>query len=147
MHMLINTKYFGKIEIDNEKVITFPNGILGLEEYKEYVLFEMPDNQKFRCLQSMEETQIAFILINPWDFFKDYDIDVSDEELDLIHLKSIEQIAVFNIVTFKEDIFQTTANLLAPVIINADTKKAAQIVIREDRYKTKHLIFPKKEGE
>ena len=145
--MLIQTKYFGELEVDQAKTITFPNGILGLEAYKAYAVFEMPDNPKFRCLQSIEETQIAFILINPWDFFKDYDIDISDEELKTIQIKSVEQIVVFNIVTFQENIMESTANLLAPIIINTDIKEAAQIVLREDQYTTKHPIFHQKEGE
>lgn len=145
--MLIQTKYFGKIEVEQDNTITFPNGILGLEAYKEYAVFEMPDNPKFRCLQSIEEIQIAFILINPWDFYKDYDIEISDEELKGIQVQSIDQVNVFNIVTFQEQVMESTANLLAPVIINIDTKEAAQIVLREDQYTTKHPIFRQKEGE
>ncbi|MCG8482294.1 MAG: flagellar assembly protein FliW [Clostridia bacterium] len=145
--MLIQTKYFGELEVDQAKIITFPKGILGLETFKAYAVFEMLDNPKFRCLQSIEETQVAFILVNPWDFFKDYDIDISDEELKTIQVKSIEQIVVFNIVTFQENIMESTANLLAPIIINTDTKEAAQIVLREDQYTTKHPIFHQKEGE
>lgn len=145
--MKVQTKYYGEIDIDDKQVITFPEGILGLEEYKKYVLFEMPDNYKFFHLQSLDEEYICFLLIKPWDFYSDYEIDVSDEELAAIHIESIEEVAVFNIVTLHEDVKASTANLLAPIIINAETKEGAQILLREEKYATKHALFSKKEGE
>ena len=137
----INTKHFGQIEIDNDDVINFKDGILGIENYSKYTLVNMPNNEKVVCLQSIEEESIAFLLIKPWDFFPDYDIDISDDELSKIKCHEIEQIAVFNIITLTDDISKTTANLLAPVIINIRDKEAMQIIVNEDQYKTKHFVF------
>ncbi|NLK71501.1 MAG: flagellar assembly protein FliW [Clostridiales bacterium] len=145
--MIVNTKYYGEIEMEDDRIITFPKGILGLEEYKKYILFEMPDNPKLFLLQSMDEESICFLLIKPWDFFPDYETEISDEELSDIHVNSMEQLAVFNIINIKEEVSKSTANLLAPIIINADTREALQIVLQEDKYKTKHFIFSQKEGD
>lgn len=144
--MIIETKYFGEMEIDSNKIITFPEGILGLEALKKYMIFEMHENPKFQWLQSLDQAEICFLLVNPWDFLKGYEMDISDEELESINVESIEQIAVYNIVTLAEDIAKSTVNFLAPLIVNAHTKVAAQIVLREDKYHTKHPIFSK-EGD
>lgn len=145
--MKVRTKYYGELDLDAEQVITFPEGILGLESYKKYVLFEMPDNDKFFHLQSLDEAYICFLLIKPWDFYRDYEMEISDEELAVIHIETIEEVAVFNIVNLHEDVKASTANLLAPIIINADTREGAQILLREEKYATKHALFAEKEGE
>ncbi len=145
--MVIQTKYFGEMEIDSDGMITFLEGILGLESYKKYMLFQTPDNPKFYVLQSLEEVHICFLLIKPWDFFSHYETDISDEELEAIHIDSIEKVAVFNIVSTSEELSEWTANLLAPIVINAETKEGAQIVLQEEKYKTKHSIFTQKEGD
>ena len=137
----ISTKHFGKIEINNDEIINFKDGILGIEQYTKYTLVNMPNNEKIVCLQSIEEESIAFLLVKPWDFFPDYDIDISDDELAKIKCHKLEQLAVFNIITLTDDISKTTANLLAPVIINITDKEAMQIIVDSDQYKTKHFVF------
>ena len=76
--MIRDTKILGSIEVDEGSVISFEEGLLGLEDYKEYALIELPDNDKFLCLQSMEDAALAFFVINPWDFFTDYELDIPD---------------------------------------------------------------------
>jgi flagellar assembly factor FliW len=146
-YMKIQTKYFGEMEIDSQNMITFPEGILGLEEYKQYMLFQMPDNPKFYILQSPDEAHICFLLIKPWDFYSDYEMDISDEELETIHIDNIEKVAVFNIVSIMDEVSEWTANLLAPILMNAETREGLQIVLQEEKYKTKHRLFVKKEGD
>lgn len=140
--MLIQTKYFGEHEIDEDRSIFLPQGLLGLEEYKNYAMFEMPDSERIMCLQCIDEPLIAFIVMNPWEFYPDYDIVVSDEELAVIGIAKVEELAVFNILTIG-DATAITANLLAPIVINVKTRDAMQIVLNEDKYMTKHVI-PKK---
>lgn len=142
--MIVKTKYFGEREIDAEKNIYFPQGLVGLEDYKTYAVFEMPDNERIICLQCIDEPRIAFMAINPWNFFGDYDIQISDEELAVIGIAQIEQLAVFNILTIGDG-SSVTVNLLAPVVINVNTKDAMQIVLNEDKYTTKHGIPEAKE--
>lgn len=139
--MIIETKYFGELEIDEKSILTFPFGILGFETFSKYAFFNMPQNDKFYCLQSLEENEVAFLLIKPWDFFHDYETDISQEELDAIHINEMEQMVVFNIITIPEQATYSTANLLAPVIINVETKEGMQIVLKEGKYQTKHRLW------
>ncbi len=138
--MIIKTKYFGDHEIDETKIITFPQGLLGLEEYKRYAAFDMPENEKLICLQSLEESQIAFIAINPWDYFPDYDINISDDELAVIGIADSKQLGVFNLLSIGDGSY-VTANLLAPLVINLNTTEAMQIVLNENKYTTRHELL------
>lgn len=142
--MQIITKYFGEIEIDDDKIVTFPEGLLGLEDYKKFAIFDMPENSKFICLQCIDEPVIAFLVVNPWDYFPDYDIQVSDEELATIGIAELEQLIVFSIITIGDNIENATANLLAPVVVNVKNKEAIQIVLNERKFTTKHSLFKEK---
>ncbi len=143
---ILNTKYFGEIELNDTKPILFMKGLLGIEEYIEFTLFGMPNNEKIFCLQSLEEQNVAFLLVRPWDFFPDYDIDVADDELSAINCSQADQLAVFSIITLGEDIKKTTTNLLAPIIINMEENKAIQSIVNDANYHTKHFVFPQ-EGD
>lgn len=145
--MLIKTKQFGEIEIDMNQIIKFPNGILGFESLKRYTLFTLEEEPKIKCLQCIDDENVAFYTIIPWDFFSDYEINISDEELDVIHANSVEQLIILNTLTIYDDIRYTTSNLLAPIVINADTLEGVQIVLKEDNYSTRHYIFSGQRGE
>ncbi len=144
MKMIVRTKYFGEVDVDETRTVKFTHGLLGLEDYKTYVIFEAPGNEALVCLQCLDEPRIAFMAVNPWDFFEDYDIQISDEELAIIGIAKIEQLIVFNILTIGDG-SNITANLLAPVVINAGTRDAMQIVLNEDKYTTKHTLPGQKE--
>lgn len=144
--MLIQTKYFGEREIEEDRTIHLPQGILGLEEYKNFAILEMPDSGRVLCLQNIDEPRIAFIVMNPWEFYPDYDILISDEELAVIGIAKVEELAVFNILTIGDGTVVTT-NLLAPIVVNLKTKEAMQIVLNEDKYTTKHVLPNKLSGD
>jgi len=139
--MNIKTKYLGDIEIKKDKIITFEKGILGFEDLRDFTILTLPENEVFQCLQSIENQNVAFIIINPWNFFKDYDIKLNDEYIKELDIHDKKQIAIYNIVTIPEDIKKMTANLLAPLVINIDSKKSKQIVLENTDYKTKHFIY------
>ncbi|MBN2258972.1 MAG: flagellar assembly protein FliW [Clostridiales bacterium] len=143
--MNIQTKFFGEVEINQDNVLNFKEGILGFEDNKQYILLNLFETQSFTCLQSITDDKIAFILVKPWDFFPDYAIDISDEELNEINIKNEKEIALYNIVSIPNDLKQSTANLLAPIVINIEKKDGKQYVLREDKYTVKHFIFPREE--
>lgn len=138
----LNTKYFGKIEIEEERIITFPDGVPGFEDSKEFVIIENPeDDIPFNWLQSIDNPNLAFVIINPFVFKSDYDFEIPD--LVVKKLKIVEQkdISVYTIVVVPEDIDKMTANLSGPVIINVNKRLGKQIILDDKRYHTKHLIL------
>jgi flagellar assembly factor FliW len=140
--MEISTKYLGKVNIDESQIINFPKGILGFENHREFVLLDIEGNPLFKFLQNIKHEQIGFVLINPWEIFKDYDIELPDDKLENINInpKDNNDMGIYNIVTLSNSLKKSTANLLAPIVINLKDKKGKQFVLNNSPYTTKHSL-------
>lgn len=143
--MKVVTKAYGEIEVDEKQKITIPQGLFGFEELKEYVLLEA-EQQPFFWLQSVEEVDIAFILINPFLFRPDYELNVDDDELADIGINSSEKALTFSIVTIPQDGGPMTANLQGPLIINKENRTGMQAILTDIKWKTKHDIMAELKG-
>jgi flagellar assembly factor FliW len=129
--MRIKTKFFDEVEIDDNRMIVFPDGIPGFEENKSFVILDIADCS-FKCLQSTEEQHVCMLLANPFDYFKDYDIDIEDEDVAALGITSIDDVQVYTVVAFHEE--KVTTNLVAPIIINVSQLKGKQIVFSGTEY-------------
>jgi flagellar assembly factor FliW len=136
----VNTKAYGLIDVDERQTISFPQGLLGFEGLKDYVLLDA-DRQPFYWLQSVDVEQAAFILVNPFIFRPDYEANIDDEELSRIGISNQEKALVFAIVTIPSDGGPMTANLQGPLVINRNTRRGLQAVLTDPRWKTKHDIL------
>jgi flagellar assembly factor FliW len=136
----VATKAYGLIEADERQKISFPLGLLGFEPLKEYVLLDA-ERQPFYWLQSLDVEQVAFILINPFLFRPDYELDIDDEDLRDIGLSGPKNALIFSVVTIPPDGGPMTANLQGPLVINRDIRAGKQAVLTDPRWKTKHDIM------
>ena len=148
--MKVATKAYGLIEVGEDHKITFPQGLLGFENYKDYVLLDA-EQQPFYWLQSVDEEHIAFVLVNPFLFRHDYEMNIDNEELHPIGINDPGKAVIFAIVTIPPNNGVMTANLQGPIIINRENRKGIQAVLTDSRWKTKHDIIAelsaaKKEG-
>ena len=138
--MKVLTKAFGMIEVNENQKVTFPSGLFGFEALKDYVLLDA-EQQPFYWLQSLDEEKTAFILIDPFLFRPDYEMDIDNEELRPIGITDPEKAVIFTIVTVPSDNSPMTANLQGPLVINRDSKLGVQAVLTDSRWKTKHDIL------
>lgn len=142
--MLVNTKYFGQIDLDEEKIIYFEHGIMGFEDYKKYtILYDIEDgsNQSISWLQSIEEQGLALPVINPLLVKKDYNPIVEDEVLKPLGDITDENLVILLSLTVPNDVTKMTVNLKAPFVINSDTKKAAQVIVENTDYEVKYNVY------
>ncbi|MGG5255319.1 flagellar assembly protein FliW [Neobacillus sp. SM06] len=139
--MKIYTKYHGEIEIEEKNIVHFPQGIPGFIEDKEFVLLPFSEDGIFKILQSIKETQIAFVVTNPFAFFKEYDFVLDDQTIQVLELTSEQDVDLYIILTLNEKIEKTTANLQAPVVINKKINRGKQVVLTNSNYTTKHFVF------
>ena len=141
--MKIDTKYFGEIEIGDEKVIHFDSGVLGFEDYKDYTI--LYDNEKeksfFSWLQSTEESSLAFPIVNPFNVVESYNPQINDDMLESIGGISDEDTVVFLMATIPEDVKQASVNMKAPLIINASSRKGVQVIAEGQEYEIKHKLL------
>jgi len=134
------TKAYGMVEVNEQQKITFPSGLFGFEALKDYVLLDA-EQQPFYWLQSLEEEKTAFILIDPFLFRPDYEMDIDNEELRPIGITDPEKAVIFTIVTVPPDKGPMTANLQGPLVINRESRLGVQAVLTDSRWKTKHDIL------
>lgn len=126
--METTTSRFGKIEVAKEEVVKFPEGLLGFDRLKEFVILNTQDNSPFRWLQSIEDGDLAFIIIEPLNFMFSYEIELSDADVRFLDIQKSEEVVMYVIVNIPEKPQDMTANLQGPIIINASNKKARQII-------------------
>jgi flagellar assembly factor FliW len=140
--MEINTKDFGKIEVDDEAIIYFPEGLPGFESLRKFVIINKHDLElPVSWLQSVEDENIDFVLIDPFYVDKDYDIDVDDKEVEVIEAKGTDEILIYSIVVVPRDLRKMTANLRAPVLVNMKKKLGKQVVLKNTNYDLKYRVF------
>jgi len=140
----ISTTRFGDINIDESRVIRMKGGILGFEHLGEYVLLMQDEKTPFWWLQSVEDGSVAFVVINSLVVKPDYEPVISDDEVKLLKIASPEDAVLFSVVTISSDPFTVTANLRAPIVINAKKMLAKQVVLVDPDYSVQHPITESK---
>lgn len=141
--MKINTKYHGEKVIDEKSIITFPQAIPGFPDEKKFIVLSLDDEGEFLVLQSLVNSQLAFIITNPFSFFKEYDFTLENHVVELLEIESEKDIVVFSILTVHDPFNKTTANLQAPVVVNNKKRLAKQVILSNQDYHTKHPLFEK----
>lgn len=142
--MRVNTRIFGEIDIEEEKIITFENGIIGFSDMKHFTLLhdeESGDSAGIRYLQSLDEPAFAMPVMDPLLVMPDYSPDVEDELLKPLGQINQDSLLVFVTVSVPKEIEKMSVNLQAPLVINADERKAVQIIVEGSEYKIKFPIY------
>ncbi len=142
--MLIKTKIFGDVEISDEKIITFEDGIIGFPDLKHFTLIhdeEKGTDAGIRYFQSIEEPGFAMPVMNPLMVCETYNPQVSEELLASLGELKDENIVVLVTVTVPTDLTKMTVNLQGPIIINSDEKKGAQIIVEGSDYPVRFPIY------
>lgn len=139
--MIIKTGRFGQLSVNDNEIIQIPNGIMGFPEFTKYCLVDPGDGTLILWLQSLENSEIAFPILEPRVFKSDYTVRLSGAELRELKLQNMNQSAVFAILTIPQDVTQMTANLKAPLVINLKEQIARQVILQENEYSIKHLMF------
>ncbi|BCJ92936.1 flagellar assembly factor FliW [Anaerocolumna cellulosilytica] len=142
--MLVKTKYFGEIDLEEAKIITFERGIMGFEQYKQFtILYDIDSEDKvgISWLQSLEEPSLALPVINPFHIRADYNPIVEDEVLKPLGNIKEDNLVILLSLTVPSDLTKMTANLKAPFIINSDSRKGSQIIVENADYEIKYNIY------
>lgn len=149
------TRLFGEIEIDESKIITFEDGIIGFPDMKKFTLIFDEGKEgrpSISWLQSMDEPEIAFPVMDPLFVCETYNPSVEEELLKNLGTIKEDNLYVLVTVTVPQNIKELAVNLKAPIVINTDTRKASQIIVEDDlpvRYRIYEILeeAKKKAGE
>lgn len=142
--MKIATKYYGEIEVNREEVITFSKGIPGFLEEEKFTLLPLNDEDVFFLLQSLKTPDLAFMITDPFAFYKEYDFNLASHYMTELDITSEKNVMVYAFVTMRDPFLESTINLQAPLILNREQKRGRQIILTGTDYKTKHPLFQKR---
>lgn len=143
--MKVQTKWFGEIEVSDDKIITFEKGIIGFEDWKKYTLVydaEREEDVSIVWLQAVDEPTLALPIMKPEIVYQNYDPIVEDEIIATLgeNIQNAE-LMVFCALTVPQDLTKMTINLKAPIIINVDTMKGVQLIADNSDYQVRYPIY------
>jgi len=137
--MEVRTTRFGVIEIAEDRVITFPDGLLGFGDRTDFCLLQPGDDACFFWLQSVDDADLAFVVTDPTFFEQDFSVPIRPEQMESLKIAKLEDAQVFVIVNKIGD--QLTGNFQGPLIINTLTKVGEQMVLADKRWTTRHPLM------
>lgn len=147
--MLVKTKHFGDINLDESKIIRLEQGMLGFQDCKNYtLLYDDEDGERpdISWLQSLEEPALAIPVVSPFLLFPAYNPEIEDELLKPLGKLTDDNMVVLVTITIPSDIENITANLKAPFIINSDTRKGVQLIVENSDYEIKFHFYDRLEA-
>ncbi|MCG8472869.1 MAG: flagellar assembly protein FliW [Desulfobacterales bacterium] len=141
--MIISTRQFGDVEIDEERIVSMPKGMPGFPGKQRYILLSHEEIDPFLTLQSVDDPDLAFALMDPFLFLKEYPVDVETAVKEMSwQVEKSEELFVYTIINASGDKpEEITANLAGPILIHTGINQGVQLVIPDESFSHKHPIF------
>ncbi len=142
--MKVETSRFGTLEISENEIIKFPEGLYGFEKETDFTLLPFNPNVEspMEWMQSLKTSHLAFVVTDPYLYLPDYKLKLSPEDKKIVQLEEDGPFLTRAIVTIPENYSEMTANLIAPLVINKDKGVAKQFVLTNMDYDTRHYLLP-----
>lgn len=150
--MMTNSELTLSVELTEESdSIEFSAGLIGLIEWKRFILMKHPDGGPLCLLQSLEDTRLAFVLADPRQIVPDYQISLSQADLQALQLSDdtilkdwleTGDLGLHCILSVQEEPFFVTVNLLGPLVINWKAGCGRQIILSSSGYETRYILYP-----
>lgn len=137
--MEIQTTRFGRLDVDDERIMTFPKGLLGFPDRTRFALIQTSDENYFFWLQCVDDANLAFVITDPSTFFKEYEVPLRDELQQELAINDPAEAQVFVICNKVGE--WLTGNLLGPIVVNVVTRTAQQVVLTEKKWTTRQPLM------
>lgn len=147
--MYLKTKYFGELPYDDEDILHFENGVFGFSGEKRFLLLPFAGSEgALLCLQSVQTLELAFVVMDPFALKPDYAPILRPEELGALGVELSQELCFYVMCVVREPVAESTLNLKCPVVVNGDTRQAAQVILDSGDYQMRHRLseFGPKEG-
>ena len=146
--MKFDTTRFGQIEIEDEKVLSLPEGIIGFPDCTQVILIDHQPGSPFRWMQSVGQPELAFVVIDPLDLVPDYPLEkLKDILASERKMPRPADVAVAAITTVPPAPAPITVNLTAPLVFDSNTKQGAQVILHDAKYKTRQILVQEHKSE
>ena len=137
--MKITTARFGELEIEESKVITIPDGMVGFTE-RRFTILHPENGGPFCWLQALDNPDLAFVVVDPVRFVPGYEVKLMREECERLRIEPGDEPVLLCVVTMNNDPRKITVNLQGPIVINSRCMVALQMVL-ENNFACRHVLF------
>lgn len=140
--LTLETKEYGTLEYELEYCIKFPDGLFGFPELHTYLPLCLNDEEDntLLVLQSTEDTNIGFVVINPYALDPDYYPTLTQEELQYLGVTSEDQLTFYVICVLKNNYLDNTVNMKCPLVVNPETRRGMQVILNDSAYEFRHKL-------
>ena len=141
--MQVRINRFGRdetVEVSEDQIYEFQPGLSPFTDYHRYALIA-EDDSPIEWLQSVDDPAVGFPLLEPFLFYPHYAFELADGDAEALGLERPEAAVVRCILTVREDADETTANLLAPIVLNDVTHRGRQVVLQQTELPLRFPVF------
>ncbi|MBS1723739.1 MAG: flagellar assembly protein FliW [Armatimonadetes bacterium] len=139
---IVKTARFGEISVESEDIVAFAEGLVGLPELREFVLVRHRDESPFRWLQSLDDGSVAFLVVDPQQYVPNFAPMMPESAAIALELNEETPTLVYTICSIPNGNPKgMTMNLAGPIVINAESRKARQVVLEDGEYPVRHPVF------
>jgi len=132
---------FGSIDLPEAVVVEFPEGLMGMHHLRRFAIVDSAfAASPFRFMLSLDDSEVGFGIADPTRLFSNYEVEIADER-EVLAIDADEVGKLYVILTIGENPMRTTANLLAPLLLNTRDNLGRQLVLSDSHYSTKHPII------
>ena len=139
--MLIETRDFGPVEITEDEVIHFPDGIYGFDNSKRFALLDTGSAAGVMHLQCVDAPTPRFIVLDPFMILEDYTPEFPAEAYKNLKAESIDELSILVIAVIPEDFKAATVNLKSPIAINFKEHLGMQVILNNRDYSVRFRLF------
>jgi flagellar assembly factor FliW len=141
--MIVTTTRFGEMEFEEGKIISIPDGLVGFSE-RQFIILNPENGGPFCWLQALDNPGLAFVVVDPVRYFPEYQVKLTREEYDKLHLEPGDETVLLCVATMASDPRKITINLQGPIVVNPAGMIARQVVL-EGNHATRQLLFSPRE--
>lgn len=137
---IASTQQFGELAYDEQSTLVFPAGLPGFEGSHRFVLIDEPAHAPLVHLQSLEIPELCFLALPVATILADYELALGPDDQFLLEWDTGSSGTLLTLALLAATEDRLTANLLAPVVINLENRRAVQAVRPDDRYSHQHVL-------
>lgn len=137
---------FGDCTYTEAEVVQFPWGLPGFATLRRFLVISVNEEQGYIWLQSLDDTSVALPLCDPWSLFDDYEAPLPLYAKQSLEIERADSFCVMCVMVARPGADPTTVNLLAPIVINLQTRVGRQVMLENQQYSVRTPI-PQRSAE
>lgn len=127
--------------VNPENIFTFPEGILGFEEIKEYCILLNEKVKPFMFMQALNGSDICFVCVESFLVCPEFNLTIPQKTVKTLELVSPQEALILSLVTVRKKVEDITANLMSPIVVNMRTSKAQQVIVENSNFSVRYRIW------